>query len=223
VLFVGGGHFLLVLPNTSGYARPWRRRAAPRTGDAAPWTSVSFCSSHRCPWRGRPRGGKDERRLRDLAASLAREKARPSGKCSRRCSASPIQPRQELYRLRGPDGSPFRPEGPTGRACGHCAALHALGRRLSDAVFLWQKPRRRPPRRRPLPTPPQQETEALPSPGLGSGAESLENAWRRVRYDTAKVFGYSAACGAGIRAAAPFGGTGKAGRRFVPLPWAGYT
>jgi|GEM_PF-1051273 len=227
VLFVGGGHFLLVLPNTSRVRRivEETRRTANRRCRAVDTRLSLLFASVPLAWKTLA-GGRMNGAFRDLAASLAREKARPSrgmlqevlgvaddsrGKSCTICGVRTdrlfdLKDRQEV-------------------ACGHCAALHTLGGRLSDAVFLWKKPAEEALRADAPSLPPQQETEALPAaPGSGSGAEHCENAWRRVRYDTAKVFSDIPPHAARVYVLQRISEElEQQGERFVPLPWAGYT
>lgn len=227
VLFVGGGHFLLVLPNTSRVRRivEEARCTANRRCRAVDKRLFLLFASVPLAWKtlaeGRMNGA-----FRDLAASLAREKARPCRKMLQEVLGVADDSRGKSCIVCGVRTDRlFDLKDRQEVACGHCAALHALGGRLSDAVFLWQKPAEEAPRGDAPSLPPQQKTGEVPAtPGFGSDVEHCENAWRRVRYDTAKVFSDIPPRAARVYVLQRLSEElERQGERFVPLPWAGYT
>lgn len=227
VLFVGGGHFLLVLPNTSRVRRivEEARCTANRRCRAVDTRLSLLFASVPLAWKALAEGRMNGA-FRDLAASLAREKARPCREMlqevlgvaddsrGKSCIVCGVRT-DRLFDLKDREEV----------ACGHCAALHALGGRLSDAVFLWQKPAKDASRGDAPSLPPQQKTGEVPAtPGSGSDAEHFENTWRRVRYDTAKVFSDIPPRAARVYVLQRLSEElERQGERFVPLPWAGYT
>ena len=142
VLFSGGGHFLLLLPNTESIMKKlislqktismdfWERD--PRLSLALVWQSLS--------WKGLKSSDGLQDAFGELHEKLAREKAVPmadhlpgilgssadgNGKTCRVCGArsAVLHDMKEEKEV----------------ACSACSSLYALGGRLSDAKYLWRE------------------------------------------------------------------------------------